>query len=175
MFQNLSSPRRSSKPRPVPFARDGRAQFFNVHAEGIAQVNRRIQDACLSGGAIATLGNVEVALASPSFTGCGCDYPPYVDTAVVARADAVVRALHDAMWRHDGVLVPGMSRVQHWLAGLPRYARITVGERTVLVLHGDARDLAGWDLAVEAMLPADERLPWVHAAKLSGGQAVPLS
>jgi hypothetical protein len=77
--------------------------------------------------------------------GCGCDYPAYVSDTVVANSNAVVARLRAAATgeRHP------------WLAELPRYLTVAVGERRVGIVHGDPDNLAGWSLALEAVEPQD--------------------
>jgi hypothetical protein len=87
---------------------------------------------------------------SGSEVGCGCDYPAYVDDGVVACSNATVATLHTT--------AGDFPEHRAWLARLPRYLTVQVGERRVGIVHGDPESLAGWGLALEAMEPADEQV-----------------
>jgi hypothetical protein len=98
----------------------------------------------------ATQGNIEYALSADDDTlGCGCDYPDYVTDAVVADSNAVVAQLRTARATIDG---------HPWLAELPRYLTVAVGDNRVGIVHGDPENLAGWSLALEAIEPQDPQI-----------------
>ena len=117
----------------------------------------------------ATAGNVEVesAAVEPSGLGCGCGYPEYVSPGIVERSDRIVSALRSAALDADD-----SEELLAWLRGLPRAAVAEVGaqRRRVGIVHGDVDSLAGWQLGVEAMEPADIALrAWLGCDGVGGG------
>lgn len=101
----------------------------------------------------AVLGNVEAEFgAALDDAGCGCAYPESVDGALVARSNAIHRALKATAQRHPRALAQ--------LAALPLFARYSVGNCRVAVVHGDADSLAGWRFDPAAL---DDPLaqPWL--------------
>ncbi|MGH6905056.1 MAG: metallophosphoesterase family protein [Geminicoccaceae bacterium] len=94
----------------------------------------------------ATSGNVEAELgAEDEGAGCGCAYPDYVDQAVVARSNAIMRRL-------QAVAAP-FPELRRRLANLPMTLTLRIGGERIAILHGDPASLAGWSFAVEAMPP----------------------
>ena len=93
----------------------------------------------------ATRGNVETELANRNADAggedCGCAYPAWVDDAVVARSNQIMRRLRTA--------TTGPQRAE--LAALPMWLRADVGEARIGIVHGDAVSLAGWGFSQEAM------------------------
>lgn len=96
-----------------------------------------------------TLGNVEYAISSGNpAVGCGCAYPPYQPDQLVANSNEVVERLRAVADQHREHLTA--------LRSLPRWQVVEVGGVRVGVVHGDLNSVAGWELAVENLEPADE-------------------
>jgi len=118
---------------------NGDFHYLDVDPAVFRAINERVR-ACH-----ATRGNIEYALTTADDTlGCGCDYPGYVPDTVVADSNAVVARLRAAT---------AAAEDYPWLAGLPRYLTVAVGEHRVGIVHGDPENLAGWRLALEAIEP----------------------
>ncbi|MEO6409535.1 MAG: hypothetical protein ABIO45_12390 [Burkholderiaceae bacterium] len=104
-------------------------------------------------------GNVETELAvedadGADDAGCGCGYPEWVDDAVVAHSNAILRGLRATARQH-----PALTRAA---AALPMTLRADVAGMRVAIVHGDATSLAGWGFAHERL--ADRS----HAATVAG-------
>ena len=131
--------RASAEPSPPKIVFNGDFHYLNTDPAVFRAIDDRVR-ACH-----ATQGNIEYALTTADdILGCGCDYPGYVPDAIVADSNAVVAQLRAAT---------AASEDYPWLAGLPRYLTVAVGERRVGIVHGDPENLAGWRLALEAVEP----------------------
>ena len=71
--------------RPVSLVFNGDFNWFNVDARGFREINETVLQH------IAIQGNVEAEIGAPSENGCGCNYPDYVDSAIVALASPAGR------------------------------------------------------------------------------------
>lgn len=90
-------------------------------------------------------GNVESEIARPADigAGCGCAYPATVDDGTVQRSNVILDELR-------GVAAT-MPAQQARLAALPMHLVAGVGGLRVGIVHGDARALAGWGFAQDAL------------------------
>lgn len=134
---------------PVTLCFNGDFNWFNVDDAAFAAINRAVldHDACL--------GNVEAELcadADAGDAGCGCAYPPSVDSGTVERSNQIHARLRRTALRHPDLL--------RQLAALPMLRRYRVGGIAVGVVHGDADSLAGWGFDVAA-LDAAETKAWI--------------
>ncbi|BES69204.1 hypothetical protein RE428_02220 [Marinobacter nanhaiticus D15-8W] len=117
---------------------NGDFNWFNRDAEAFQQINNRV----LAHDVV--LGNVEYELAHPSpNAGCGCAYPDFVDDAVVARSNRIMRALQ--------AIAADFPEIQSRLRRAPRWQCLTLADQRILILHGDPESLAGWGLAHEVL------------------------
>ncbi|MDC0661093.1 hypothetical protein [Marinobacter sp. SS21] len=124
--------------RSVRLLFNGDFNWFNASAPWFADINRRVlrYDA--------SLGNVELELASPSSdAGCGCGYPDFVEDGVVARSNQIIQRLQQQAHAHP--------EIQRQLKALPRWRCMIFGGLKILVLHGDPESLAGWGLSRERL------------------------
>ena len=104
---------------------NGDFNWFDVDDAAFAEINRRVL-AC-----DALLGNVEAELDAPGDdAGCGCAYPPSVDSGVVERSNLIHARLKATAARHPALLAR--------IARLPMLARYRVADCRVGVVHGDA-------------------------------------
>jgi hypothetical protein len=115
---------------------NGDFNWFDSDAESFVEINTAVLEH------LALQGNVEAEMAAAG-NGCGCGYPEYVDDEVVERSNAIIRTLQARAAGHPELV----ARV----AALPKYCSVAIGEQKIGVVHGDARSLAGWDFAYEAM------------------------
>jgi hypothetical protein len=126
---------------------NGDFNWFDSDADSFVEINTTVLEH------LALQGNVEAEFdGAGDDNGCGCNYPAYVDRAVVDRSNAIMRTLQARAAAHAD-LVAGV-------AALPKFCSVDIGRKKIGVVHGDARSLAGWDFAYEAM-PA---LPGERAA-----------
>lgn len=142
---------------------NGDFNFFNTAVEWWKELNGRVRE-----HHFATAGNVEVESAAVEDSGgCGCGYPVHVSPGVVERSDRIVSALRATATAAD---TPSLV---DWLRDLPRAAIAEVGvdRRRVGIVHGDVDSLAGWQLGVEAMEPADISLRTSLGCDLQHGAA----
>jgi hypothetical protein len=117
---------------------NGDFNWFDVDADSFVEINTTVLEHP------ALQGNVEAELAAAGDdNGCGCNYPAYVDRAVVDRSNAIMRTLQARAAAHAD-LVAGV-------VALPKFCSVDVAGKKIGVVHGDARSLAGWDFAYEAM------------------------
>lgn len=143
--------------RRVTLFFNGDFNWFDIQAADFQYVNATV----LSHAAIQ--GNVEAELGRQlSTAGCGCGYPNYVDDATVARSNAIMGALRTIAAR--------FPKLRQALADLPRYAVLSIAGERVGVVHGDLSSLAGWQLAAEALAPAD-----IELRRTLGAEAAPLT
>ncbi len=126
--------------RRVSLAFNGDFNWFNVDVRSFREINETVL------AHLAIQGNVEAEIADPSGHGCGCNYPDYVDTAVVARSDAIMRELQ--------AVAAGAPTICAALRALPMVRTIQVGDARIGIVHGDAESLAGWGFAAECLAPA---------------------
>jgi hypothetical protein len=136
---------------PPTLVFNGDFNFFNATPTWWQRLNTEIMERH-----VATAGNVEVESAAiePSGNGCGCGYPAYVDPGISERSDRIVSSLAAAAAAAEA------PELLAWLRTLPKALVAELGtQRTrVGIVHGDVDSLAGWQLGVEAMEPADEAL-----------------
>jgi hypothetical protein len=119
---------------------NGDFNWFDSDADSFVEINTTVL------GHLALQGNVEAEMAAAGDgNGCGCGYPEYVDDEVVERSNAIMRTLQARAAQHPDLA----ARV----AALPKYCSVAIGGQKIGVVHGDARSLAGWDFAYEAMPP----------------------
>ena len=136
---------------------NGDFNWFDSDADSFVEINTTVL------GHLALQGNVEAELdGAGDDNGCGCNYPAYVDRAVVDRSNAIMRTLQSRASAHADLLAG--------VAALPKFCSVDIGGKKIGIVHGDARSLAGWDFAYEAMpaLPGEE-------AAISAGRAPPES
>ena len=130
---------------------NGDFNFFNAEPRWWSELNAQIRR-----DHVATAGNVEIesSAVEPSGLGCGCGYPAYVSPGVSERSDRIVESLRSTAARADA------PELLDWLRSLPRalVAEVGASRRRVGIVHGDVDSLAGWQLGVEAMDPADNAL-----------------
>jgi hypothetical protein len=131
--------RASAEPSPPEIVFNGDFHYLDADPATFRAINDRVR------AHHTTQGNIEYALTTADDTlGCGCDYPRYVPDTIVAGSNAVVAQLRTAT---------AAPQDHPWLAGLPRYLTVAVGEHRVGIVHGDPENLAGWRLALEAVEP----------------------
>ena len=136
--------RASREPNPTEIVFNGDFHYLDTDPDVFQAVDAGVR------AHHATLGNIEYTLSSADDTlGCGCDYPGYVADTIVADSNAVVAQL-----RATAATAAGHG----WMAGLPRYLTVAVGEHRVGIVHGDPENLAGWSLALEAVEPQDPQI-----------------
>ena len=117
---------------------NGDFNWFDNDAASFKEINETV----LRHAAIQ--GNVEAELDSASDdNGCGCNYPDYVEQAVVERSNAIMRSLR--------LCAAGFPALQKRLGELPMHCTVEVGGEPIGVLHGDPESLSGWSFAWEAM------------------------
>lgn len=149
--------------RAVTVVLNGDIHYFDVHDKVFDKV------ASLTGRVVATLGNVEYAISQVACAddeapvGCGCAYPAHIANSVVARSNAIVERLAATARRNP--------RHQKSLAALPRYLRYRVGDLSVGIVHGDLHSVAGWQLALPALIPVAEEAR--RTARWSGTPTTP--
>ena len=124
--------------RRVSLVFNGDFNWFNVDTSGFRLLNETVL------GHIAIKGNVEAEIGAPSGSGCGCNYPDYVDAATVDRSNALMTSLQS--------VAAGMPDICCALDALPLALTIQIGEARVGVVHGDAESLAGWSFAQEQLV-----------------------
>jgi len=125
--------------RQVELVFNGDHNWFDVDAASFREINQ----AALAWTSIR--GNVEAEIANPSDTGCGCNYPGYVNAQYVARSNAIMQRLQLAA--HE---FPHLRRA---LGAMPMTRTIEVGGERIGIVHGDAEMLSGWSFAAERLSP----------------------
>lgn len=131
--------------RRVTLFFNGDFNWFNIDGNDFRYVNETVR------GHSAIQGNIEAELGRDSSdVGCGCGYPDYVSDDVVERSNTIMSALQTTAAR--------FPTLRQALAELPRYAVLTVAGERIAVVHGDLCSLSGWQLAAEALAPADTDL-----------------
>jgi len=117
---------------------NGDFNWFNVDAEGFAQLNARVL------AHVALRGNVETELATDDErAGCGCAYPEWVGDAEVARSNEIAARLRGT--------ARALPALREQLGRLPMHAVAVVGGIRVGIVHGDAWALAGWQFSQERL------------------------
>jgi hypothetical protein len=115
--------RASAEPSPPEIVFNGDFHYLDTDPAVFRAIDDRVR-ACH-----ATQGNIEYALTTADDTlGCGCDYPGYVPDAIVADSNAVVAQLRAAT---------AAAEDYPWLAGLPRYLTVAVGELSATLIPRD--------------------------------------
>ena len=110
---------------------NGDFHWFDLDPADFLRVDRGVR------GHVATRGNVETELVSPSATGgCGCGYPEWVGDAEVDRSNRIMERLRDTARALPAELAT--------LAALPMFALARIGGVRIAAVHGDADSLAGW-------------------------------
>ena len=125
---------------------NGDFNWFDCDADGFFEINESVLQH------LALRGNVEAELDGAD-NGCGCNYPDYVDAAVVDRSNAIMRRL-----QASAAVFPD---IRARVAALPMFCSVEIGGQRIGIVHGDAESLAGWGFAYESM-PA---LPDGHEAQ----------
>ncbi len=138
--------------RPVSLVFNGDFNWFNVDARGFREINETVLQH------VAIQGNVEAEIGAPSENGCGCNYPDYVDRAIVTRSNSIMRALQS--------VAADARPLCTALGALPMVRTIQVGDARIGIVHGDAESLAGWAFAAERLGPTE-------CSKAPAGGAVP--
>lgn len=118
---------------------NGDHNWLNIDRAGFAEVNERVL------ASTAIRGNVESELDSPIGTGCGCNYPSYVNAEYVDRSNAIMDRLR--------MVAAEFPALRSSLVALPRFRTIAVGAARIGIVHGDAESLAGWGFAAERLSP----------------------
>jgi len=159
--------RAAREPLPPTIVFNGDFNFFNGEPSWWRELNTSIRD---GEGHFATAGNVEVESVNFESTGCGCGYPAYVSAGVVERSDRIVGALRAAAAAAEA------PELLAWLRALPKAVIVEIGNarRRVGIVHGDVDSLAGWQLGVEAMEPADDSLRAALGCDAASGAATHL-
>ncbi len=117
---------------------NGDFNWFDCDAESFVEINKTLLEHH------ASCGNVEAELNGPvDENGCGCNYPDYVDAAVVDRSNAIMQRLQSTAAAFPDLC----ARV----AALPRFRGVEMGGQKIGIVQGDAESLAGWGFAFEAM------------------------
>ena len=150
-----------AEPGPKRLVFNGDFHWFDTDPDAYREVAMTVL------GHDALRGNVETELAADAAedgsadAGCGCAYPGWVDDAVVAHSNAILRRLRATARRQ-----PEPTRAA---AALPMLLRADVAGVRVAIVHGDATSLAGWGFAQELMAdPAHVRTVagWFDAAQV---------
>ena len=117
---------------------NGDFNWFDCDAESFVEINEAVLEHH------ALRGNVEAELAGAGDeNGCGCNYPDYVDAAVVDRSNAIMQRLQNVAAAFPDLC----ARV----AALPMFCSVEIGGQKIGIVHGDAESLAGWNFAYESM------------------------
>jgi len=135
---------------PVTLVFNGDFNWFNVDPGSFVAINETVLQYRV------LRGNVETELASDDpAAGCGCAYPEWVDAAVVARSNAIMRQLQSVARDFPDLCAR--------LAAAPMHRVAAVGDLRVGIVHGDAESLAGWRFSQEA-LDDHTQDAWLSAA-----------
>lgn len=133
-----------SEPQPATIVFNGDFNWFDIDGAGFAAVNSRVL------AHTALRGNVETELAhDDEAAGCGCGYPAFVGDAEVERSNRIMSRVRDTARAY-----PSLRQA---LAALPMHAAAQVGDLRIAIVHGDCEGLAGWGLAREALVTAEQR------------------
>ena len=117
---------------------NGDFNWFDCDADGFVEINQSVLEH------LALRGNVEAELdGSGDENGCGCNYPDYVEAAVVDRSNAIMQRLQN--------VAAAFPDLRARVAALPMFCSVEIGGQKIGIVHGDAKSLAGWDFAYEAM------------------------
>ncbi|MEO6032111.1 MAG: hypothetical protein ABIP61_09455 [Burkholderiaceae bacterium] len=117
---------------------NGDYNWLNCDAESFIEINQIVLRH------FATRGNVETELGdSSSGNGCGCNYPSNIDSSLIEQSNAIMKRMQ--------ILASQFQDITDRLATLPMFCSVTVGNKKIGVLHGDADSLAGWGFSYEAM------------------------
>jgi len=124
---------------PVSLVFNGDHNWFDADAESFREINE------VALASVAIRGNVESEIAEPTESGCGCNYPDYVNAEYVARSNAIMGRLQ--------AVAEGFPWVRKALGELPMARTIQVGSERIGIVHGDAEMLSGWAFAAERLSP----------------------
>lgn len=117
---------------------NGDFHWFDLDPADFLRVNRTVRSH------VATRGNIETELVSPSVAGgCGCGYPEWVGDAEVDRSNRIIERLRKTAQRVPEELAQ--------LAVLPMVALAQIRGVRIAAVHGDADSLAGWDFSQERL------------------------
>jgi hypothetical protein len=127
------------EPAPPTIVFNGDFHWFDAESTWFAEIDDRVARHH------ALRGNVEseIARAADIGAGCGCAYPVSVDDGTVLRSNAILSELR-------GVAAT-MPAQQARLKALPMHLVAGVGGLRIGIVHGDARALAGWGFAQDAL------------------------
>ena len=142
-----------AEPGPKRLVFNGDFHWFDIDPAAYAEVGATVL------AHSAPRGNVETELGAADGdeaddAGCGCAYPDWVDDAVVAHSNAILRRLRATARIH--------CATTRAAADLPMTLRADVAGVRVAIVHGDATSLAGWGFAQELLAGA------AHAATVAG-------
>lgn len=118
---------------------NGDHNWFDVDPAEFREVNQVALES------VSIRGNVEAEIATPSESGCGCNYPDYVNAEYVERSNAIMRRLQEASM--------DSADLRAGLRALPLTRTIAVGGEPIGIVHGDAELLSGWGFAAERLSP----------------------
>lgn len=126
------------EPGPKALVFNGDFHWFDADGADFSRVNQAVLRHH------ATRGNVETELAMPNAAaGCGCGYPEWVGDAEVARSNRIIERLRASARDFPAALAA--------LAALPMAFVVEIGGERVVVVHGDADSLAGWNFSQERL------------------------
>jgi len=130
------------EPGPAALVFNGDFHWFDTNAADFGRISKTVL------GRHATRGNIETELALPdAAAGCGCAYPEWVSDAEVERSNRIIERLRATARAFPGTLAA--------LARLPMALIAEVGGERVVVVHGDAESLAGWNFSQERLATSE--------------------
>jgi len=140
---------------PVTLVFNGDFNWFNTDPDGFVAINHLVSQHR------AIRGNVETELARDGESAdCGCDYPEWVESAVVERSNQIFARLKTVARR--------LPDVQQRLRALPMNLVADIGGVRIGIVHGDAVSLAGWSFSQEALCENNSAiLDWFAAANVT--------
>jgi hypothetical protein len=118
---------------------NGDFHWFDAESDWFAEIDARVARH------YALRGNVEseIARAADIGAGCGCAYPATVDDGTVQRSNAILHELRGVAAKMPAEQARLQKLSMHLVAG--------VGGLRIGIVHGDARTLAGWGFAQDAL------------------------
>jgi hypothetical protein len=124
---------------PVSLVFNGDHNWFDTDGASFREINQVALES------VSIRGNVEAEIAAPSDSGCGCNYPDYVNAEYVARSNAIMGRLQ--------ATARDFPELRDALYALPLTRTIQVAQQRIGIVHGDAEMLAGWGFAAERLSP----------------------
>ena len=118
---------------------NGDHNWFDTDGASFREVNQVALES------VSIRGNVEAEIAAPSDSGCGCNYPDYVNAEYVARSNAIMGRLQ--------ATARDFPALRDALHALPLTRTIQVAGQLIGIVHGDAQMLSGWGFAAERLSP----------------------